>query len=87
MINGFIKMLLADFPVFNLDAKTRMLAYAPNNDMEAYTSYILDTNPLYCWARVEEEFTSRVMTDAERALVVDYDTAVSQGMVVNNGVD
>lgn len=82
---GFIKMLMADFPAFNLDAKTRMLAYAPGNDMDDYTSYVPDVNPLYCWARVEEEFTSKVMTDVERAKIVDYDTALAQGMVINSG--
>jgi len=85
MINGFIKMLTTTFPAFNVNAKERMLAHFPDNYMEYYTVCTPDANPLYCWARVEEKFTSEVMNDAERALIVDYDTAVSQGMVINNG--
>lgn len=85
MINGFIKMLVSDFPAFNADAKVRMLVYNPNDSMDNYTSAMPDINPLYCWARVEEEFTSKVMTDVERAKIVDYDTAIAQGMVINSG--
>ena len=87
-IDGFLKMPKSEFDTFNADA----LAWLQNDNRErtgeedlsidTYTTYTSDASPLYCWARVEEEYTSRGLTDTQRNNIKTSSEAVALGMII-----
>lgn len=80
-MEGFSKHLLSEFDDYNAQATARVIADTGDTSITSYTYYFPDIDPLYCWAREENIFTS-LMTEEELATVVSKEDAVLAGMVI-----
>ena len=78
MIHLYLK--IPDLAAFNTDAKTRMQAGGISADFDQYTYSIPDADGINCWAKIETDFYT-IATDEEKAVMLDYDSAIAEGMV------
>lgn len=77
-MNGFIKMLIADFAAFNAVATASYISNTGDTSITNYTYYNLDTDPLYCWTRIEHDFiTEEIILSTEAALLAGMQLPVS----------
>jgi len=73
--NGYAKMPLIDFDTFNNAATVKANENKNKLDCDPYTFYFHDTDPLYCWARIEHDYITELP-------ILSYDDAILAGMIV-----
>ena len=86
-IGGFVRMLLTSADAFEADCFARVQALWPDPSMLIYSTQLADANPLFCWKRLEREFTTdpRGMTDEEKTQLKTRKEAIAAGMQIETG--
>lgn len=81
-MNGFLKLLANEFDGFNAEATAFTQVLDPT--ITSYTYYLLDNNPLYVWARIENNYFGQLSAPNQLS-VLSEQAAISQGMIVPGG--
>lgn len=81
MTSGFSRHLVSEFDAYNAQALARYIEATGDVTVTDYTYSLPDSDPLYCWAREEDIFTS-LMTELELAAVISEEDAITQGMMI-----
>ena len=78
-MRGYLKMPLADFEGFNQAATEWIQQTDPT--CISWTSYIMDNDPLFCWARVENGYLDYLGDVIKAQVIESTEDAVAAGMV------
>ena len=81
-MNGFIRMLAADFPAFNLGLTEEVRQATGDDTLTEYTYSLPDSDPLYVWARIEEDGYQLLLQRNESYDIKSKEDAVLEGMVI-----
>ena len=82
-MEGFVRKLRSEVEAYNQECLARLKAHAPETEANSYNDErIPDQDPDWCWFKVEEIFTSQVMTDEEREEIKQEQEAIALGMII-----